>query len=364
MANTADQGRGITIAVDAMGGDKAPRMVIAGADRALKRHPDIRFSFFGDQARIQPLMRRFPKLARVSDVHHTDQVISNDDKPSVALRTGRQSSMRLAIDAVARGEASCVVSAGNTGALMAMAKVSLKPLPGIDRPAIAAVVPTKVGQSVMLDLGANAECTPENLLQFAFMGALFSRAVLGLDRPTIGLLNIGEEELKGRALVRDAAALLRDDTSLPGQYVGFVEGDGICGGAVDVIVTDGFTGNVALKTAEGMANLYTHWLRAAFRSSWLSRLSALIALGALRKLRRQGDPRQYNGAMFVGLRGVCIKSHGGTDARGFANALDVAADVVKNGFNDRVMEEVERHGGPAMAPPAGLDPSPETVRTA
>ncbi|HSK39705.1 MAG TPA: phosphate acyltransferase, partial [Arenibaculum sp.] len=229
----------LTIALDAMGGDHAPDMVVAGADEARQRCPDIRYLFFGDEHRIEPLLDRQPALKAVSTVRHTPDAISNDAKPSVALRAGRTSSMRLAINAVAEGEASCVVSAGNTGALMAMAKFVLKTLPGIDRPAIASFLPTQRGESVMLDLGANVECDARNLVEFAVMGAVFARTVLGVAEPTIGLLNIGAEEVKGHEAIRNAAAQLRM-MPLPGTFHGFIEGDDIPAGTVDVVVTDGF----------------------------------------------------------------------------------------------------------------------------
>src|ERR1700719_3074614 len=238
---------GVTIALDAMGGDHAPRMVVKGADIALQRHPDIRFLLFGAEEKVRPLLAKRPRLANAVTLHHTGEVVADDARPSLALRTGRQSSMRLAIDAVADGRADGVVSAGNTGALMAIAKFVLKMLPGIDRPAIASFFPTRRGESVMLDLGANVECDEENLVQFALMGDVFARTVLGILKPTIGLLNVGSEEVKGHEAVREAFAILRA-SSLPGEFHGFVEGDDIARGTVDVIVTDGFTGNVALKT--------------------------------------------------------------------------------------------------------------------
>ena len=333
--------RSLTIALDAMGGDRSPDMVIAGAELARLRNPDIRFLMFGDIERIRPILQRRTKLAEIVELSEAGQIITNDMKPSVALRAGRRSSMRMAIDAVARGEAGSVVSAGNTGALMAMAKVVFKTLPGIDRPAIAGFFPTRRGESVMLDLGANVDCRPEHLVQFAIMGGLFAKAVLGLVNPTIGVLNIGAEALKGNDVVKDAAAELRE-MQLPGAFHGFVEGDDIPAGTVDVIVADGFTGNIALKTAEGTAKLYAGWLRSTFRSSLFARVGYLLARNAFQKLRRRTDPRQYNGAMFLGLNGICVKSHGGTDAHGFANAIDVAVDLMRNGFNEKVKEEFRR----------------------
>jgi glycerol-3-phosphate acyltransferase PlsX len=284
-------------------------------------------------------------LAAVTTVRHTKERISSNDKPSTAIKSGRNSSMRLAIDAVQEGEASCVVSAGNTGALMAIAKYVLKTLPGIDRPAIATFFPTLRGECCMLDLGANVQCDANNLVQFAVMGEVFARTVLGFEQPTIGLLNIGVEDLKGNEEVREAAAILRD-SDLPIAFRGFVEGDDIGAGTVDVVVTDGFTGNVALKTAEGTINFYTKMLKQAFLSSWIARIGYFLARGAINNLRNKMDPRRYNGAMLLGLNGIVVKSHGGTDAVGFANAIGVAADMVVHGFQDKIRDDFERLKGP------------------
>jgi len=342
----------ITVALDAMGGDFAPEMVVAGADLARVRYPNVKYIFFGDQSRIEPLLREHKVLQPLVTIHHTDEAIANDAKPSVALRSGRQSSMRLAIDAVASGQADCVVSAGNTGALMAMAKMVLKTLPGIHRPAIASFIPTAIGESVMLDLGANIECDAENLVQFAIMGAIFARTVLGIPEPTIGLLNVGAEQLKGNDVVKAAAEALRSQP-IPGRFHGFIEGNDIPGGAVDVIVTDGFTGNIALKLAEGMGKLYSGFLQRSFRSSIMATLGYLLARSAFSKLRERVDPRRYNGGMFLGLSGVCVKSHGGIDAFGFANAIGVAVDMAVQGFNERISEELLRLA-PAPAPAVQL----------
>jgi glycerol-3-phosphate acyltransferase PlsX len=324
-----------------MGGDQAPRMVLRGADKALARYPDATFLLFGAEDKVRPILAKMPRLARCSTIHHTDEVVTNEAKPSAALRTGRRSSMRLAIDAVAEGRADCVVSAGNTGALMAIAKFVLKMLPGIDRPAIASFFPTRRGESVMLDLGANVECDEDNLVQFALMGDAFARTVLGLVQPTIGLLNVGSEELKGNGAVRAAAAKLRAEAS-PVKFFGFIEGNDIAAGTVDVVVTDGFTGNIALKTAEGTARLFSEFMRAAFRHSLLARFGYLLAADALRKMRERMDPRRYNGAMLLGLHGIAVKSHGGADALGFANAIGVAVDMKVNGFLDQIRAEIAR----------------------
>src|SRR5271166_2685206 len=254
-----------------MGGDRAPGMVVKGADIALRRHPDLQFLLFGAEEEVRPLLANLPRLTKAVTLHHTSEVVADDAKPSLALRTGRQSSMRLAIDAVADGRADGVVSAGNTGALMAIAKFVLKMLPGIDRPAIASFFPTRRGESVMLDLGANVECDEENLVQFALMGDVFARTVLGLVEPTVGLLNVGSEDQKGNDAVRAAGLRLRSALS-PVRFYGFIEGDDIPAGTVDVVVTDGFTGNIAVKTAEGMAKLFTEFLEAAFHHSLSARI--------------------------------------------------------------------------------------------
>lgn len=336
------------IALDAMGGDKGVDMVIEGAASALVRSPELRFLICGDEARITSLLAGQPKLAAASEVRHAPDIVAADAKPSVALRAGRNSSMRLAIDTVRTGEAGGVVSAGNTGALMAMAKFVLKTLPGIDRPAIASFFPTLRGESVMLDLGANVGCSAENLVQFAVMGESFARSVLGVNEPSIGILNVGSEDMKGHDEVRGAAAVLRSGP-LARQFHGFIEGNDITEGTTDVVVTDGFTGNIALKTAEGTARLYSEFLRGAFKSSLAAKFGYLFARHALTKVRERTDPRRYNGAMFVGLNGIVVKSHGGTDAFGFANAIAVANDLAANRTNDRIRDELARvHATPML----------------
>jgi len=330
----------VTIALDAMGGDQAPKMVVKGAAIALKRHPGLRFLMVGDEPRLRTLMKRRKKLLAATDFLHTDEVVPGTMRPSVALRQGRKSSMGLALRAVRENRASAAVSAGNTGALMAMARMMLGMLPGIDRPAIAATMPTLRGESVVLDLGANTECDVRNLIQFAVMGELFARIVLGYQTPSVGLLNVGEEEVKGLETVREAAARLKAAESI--RFHGFVEGDDIAKGTVDVVVTDGFTGNIALKTAEGTAKLYSHYLRSAFGRSLLARIGYLFARSSLKAIQKQTDPRHHNGAMFLGLGGIAVKSHGGTDALGFANAIGVAYDLVAHGFNERIIGEFKR----------------------
>ena len=331
----------IKVAIDGMGGDNAPGMIVGGIDRACKRLDDVEFLLFGDEALLRPLLDAHGAAKAVTELRHTDQAISAEEKPTVALRTGKNSSMRLAIDAVKAGEAAAVVSAGNTGALVAMATVVLRTLPGIDRPAIAAALPTQRSQTVMLDLGANIDCSADNLVQFAVMGEVYARAEIGLAQPSIGILNVGVEGLKGNDAVKEASAILQS-SDLPISFYGFIEGDDIGKGTVDVVVTDGFTGNVALKTAEGAVNMFTHHLRAALTSSLRTKIGALLSRPALEIVKNKFDARRYNGAMFVGLNGICIKSHGGTDALGFANALGVAVNLVRRDFNEVIKEDLSR----------------------
>jgi len=340
----------LTLSLDAMGGDNAPDIVVKGLQIARKRHPHVRFLLHGDQAALGPLIGRGDGLSDICEIRHAEGVVGNDEKPSQAVRRGRDSSLWQSIQAVKDGSAAGVVSAGNTGAFMAMAKLALRTLPGIDRPAIAALMPTARGDCVMLDLGANAECDADNLVQFAIMGEVFGRNVLGLREPTIGLLNIGTEDQKGTDTLRRVSAVLRE-SSLPIRFEGFVEGDDIGKGTVDVVVTDGFTGNVALKAIEGTSKLYSRLIRGAFESSLISRLGYLMVRSSLNKVRARTDPRRYNGAMFLGLNGIAVKSHGGTDALGFANAIGVAVDLVTHGFNDTIKGEFMK-----VQKASGLDP--------
>lgn len=331
-----------------MGGDDAPRIVVEGAALAQAENPEIRFLFFGDEKQINPLFDAHPKLKAISEVHHTSDRIANDEKPSVALRSGKNSSMRLAIDAVADGRADCIISAGNTGALMAISMMVLKRLPGVDRPAIASIMPNAAGRgTVMLDLGANLFCTPENLVQFAVLGTVFAQEVMGVARPRVGILNVGVEQGKGREAVKEAAALLAD-VKLPGEFTGFVEGDDILKGEIDVVVTDGWTGNVALKTAEGTASFLTRQLKETLSGSLMAKLGVLFMIPALRKLKDKIDPRRYNGGPFMGLQGVSIKSHGGTDGFGFKHAICVGINMVHNGFNKKVVAQIESLGMPHL----------------
>lgn len=332
----------LVIALDAMGGDVGPAVVVAGAELARERYPSLRFRLHGQEPAIREALAHAPRVAAEAEIVHVDGVVLGTDKPSQAIRRARSTSMGLAIQAVKTGEASAAVSAGNTGALMAIAKLALRTMDGIDRPALVALMPTLKADSVVLDLGANTECDAENLVQFAVMGAAFARTVLGLSRPKVALLNIGEEEMKGTEAIRDAANLLREAAvDLPMQFLGNVEGNGIAQGNVDVIVTDGFSGNIALKTAEGTAKLVTGLLANAYRASWMTRLGYLFSRSALRALKDQLDPNNHNGAVFLGLNGVVVKSHGAADVRGFANAIGVAHDLVAQNINARITDDLE-----------------------
>jgi glycerol-3-phosphate acyltransferase PlsX len=321
----------VRISLDAMGGDHGPAVVIPGAALAHERHPDASFLFFGDTARIEPILSGFPALKDASRIVHTDVAVKMDDKPSQALRQGRwKSSMWLAIDAVKKGEADVAVSAGNTGALMAMAKINLRTMAGIERPAIAAIWPTLRGESVVLDLGATIGADKQHLIDMALMGSAMARILLDIDRPTVGLLNIGVEEIKGLDDVREAGQLLRE-RNLPGlEYKGFVEGDDIGKGTVDVVVTEGFAGNIALKSAEGTARQIAGYLRTEMARTIWTRLGYLFARQAFKALARKLDPGRSNGGVFLGLNGIVIKSHGGADASGFSTAVDIGYDMVRH----------------------------------
>jgi len=335
----------VRIALDAMGGDHGPAVVVAGADLALARHPESEFRFFGNSALIAPLMDARPALKAASQIVHTEIAVRMEDKPSQALRYGRwKSSMWLAIDAVKKGDADMVVSCGNTGALMAMSKFNLKMLPGIERPAIAALWPTLRGESIVLDVGASIGADAEHLIDLAVMGAATARILFGLERPSVGLLNIGVEEAKGLEQVRDAGRMLRDE-KLPGlEYFGFVEGDDIGKGTVDVVVTEGFAGNIALKTAEGTARQIAEYLRGAMSRTLSAKIGYLFARSAFRQLRQKMDPRRANGGVFLGLNGIVIKSHGGTDAEGFAAAIELGQGVVRDELLAKITAALGRPG--------------------
>ncbi len=330
--------RELTVSIDAMGGDAGPGVVVTALQRSVQRHSTVQFLLHGPGEELTALLARHPRLKHRVTVRHAPDRVAMEDKPSHVLRRGRETSMWKAIECVKVKDADVAVSAGNTGALMAMAMFQLGIIEGISRPAIATIWPTMRGQTVVLDCGANVAASAEQLVDFAVMGEAFAHAVFGLDRPSVGLLNVGAEEQKGNDAVKGAAQTLRG-TNLPMAFHGFVEGDDIAKGTVDVVVTDGFTGNIALKTAEGTARLVSQFLRQALSRSWFGRLGALIASGALATLRRKLDPRASNGGIFLGLNGVVVKSHGGTDAIGFAGAIDMAIDMVKADINTRIIKD-------------------------
>jgi glycerol-3-phosphate acyltransferase PlsX len=331
------------IALDAMGGDHGASVVLPGADISLTRHPDIEFLIYGDRAVIEPLLDGLPRLKANARLVHTDVAIRMDDKPSQALRHGRwKSSMWLALDAVKKGEADVVISAGNTGALMAMARFDLKMIDGIERPAIAALWPTLKGEAVVLDVGASIGADEEHLINLAAMGSALARVLFDIERPTVGLLNIGVEEVKGLEQVREAGRRLREGHFPHFNYVGFVEGDDIGKGTVDVVVTEGFAGNIALKAAEGTARQFAQYLKNAMNRTWAARLGYLLSRQAFRTLRDKMDPRKSNGGVFLGLNGIVIKSHGGSDAEGFASAIDLGYDMFRYELLAKIGESMAR----------------------
>jgi phosphate acyltransferase len=349
------------IALDAMGGDFGPSVVVPGAALALQRHPDLQVLLFGDQAKIAPLLDREPALKARATIRHTDLVVAMDAKPSQALRRGKGTSMWKALEAVRDGEAQFAVSAGNTGALMALSRLILKSLPGIDRPAIAAQWPTVHRPSIVLDVGANIGASARELCDFALMGSAMARALFDLERPTVGLLNVGVEELKGVEEVKLAHTWLKA-AGLEMDYRGFVEGDQIGQGVVDVVVVEGFAGNIALKTAEGTAKQIGTYLREALSSSLMSKLGAVMAKGGFNILRHRMDPRRVNGGTFLGLNGISIKSHGGTDAFGFASAIEVGYGMAKSGIVEKLTADlVAFHGKIEAAAKAQEAKTPEAT---
>ena len=325
-----------------MGGDDGCNVVIPGLAKALQNSSDLEFLLFGDQEKVQPLLDQHKQLKKLTRFEHTGIAISMDEKPSQALRRGRHgASMWLAIQAVRDGKADVAVSGGNTGALMVMAKIALKSMPGIPRPAMAAIWPTLKGHSIVLDVGANVGASASHLLAFAIMGEAMARSVFNIKRPTLGLLNVGVEEVKGLEEVREAARLIRE-SGLPIEYKGFVEGHDIGKGTVDVVVTEGFSGNIALKTAEGTARQIGALMRQAMSSSLLSKLGYLLARPALQAVRDKLDPRNSNGGVLLGLNGIVVKSHGGTDAIGFASAVDLAASLARNTMIERIAADISK----------------------
>ena len=330
----------MVISVDAMGGDNSPRVVIEGLAIAAKEHPDIRFLVFGDTAKVTPLLKQFPALEKVCELRHAPEMVHNEDKPSSVIRN-RNTSMYMAIDAVRSGRAQAIVSAGNTGALMAISKMVLKTMQKIHRPAIVTIMPHINGRYVMLDLGANTECDAVNLAEFAIMGNVFAKHALDLEHPKVALLNIGAEAMKGKEEIRRASKLLRNSqTDI--NYTGYIEPHEISNGAADVIVADGFTGNVALKTTEGTAKLVVRLIKKAIKRSFLAKLGLPFMFGVIYKIKKAMDPRLYNGAMLIGLNGLTVKSHGGTDALGYSVALDNAAKLVRQDFVATIRKEIEK----------------------
>jgi len=341
---------GPCIAIDAMGGDVGPAAMVAGLAMAHRKDRTLSFHLFGDEALIRPEIARHQGAASAITVHHTAEAIAATEKPSQAIRRARTTSMGLAINAVKDGQADAALSAGNTGALMAIAKLALRTMPGIDRPALAALLPT-LGKHdlVMLDLGANTECDAQNLVQFAVMGAAYARTVLEIDSPRVKLLNIGTEELKGTDELKEAATLLRDATYLPFRFDGFTEGDQLSRGNIDVVVTDGFSGNIALKTAEGTARFVTDLLRRAFTSSIRSKAGFALSRPALHMLKVHLDPNNHNGAVFLGLNGLVVKSHGSATPKGVANAIKVAASMVRNDITNKIGTDLDEFRAHAFA---------------
>ena len=338
----------VTVAVDAMGGDHGPSVTVPAAIAFLEATPDARVVLVGLQAPLDAVVARIKSAARERlTIRVATEVVDMDEPPADALRKKKDSSLRVAINLVKEGSADACVSAGNTGALMAIARFVLKTLPGIDRPAIASQLPTKKGVTTALDLGANVNCTPEQLVQFAAMGSALVAAVDGIERPTVGLLNIGEEDIKGNEVVKQAAERLKTSGL---NFYGNVEGDDIYKGTTDVVVCDGFVGNVALKTSEGLAQMLYEFLRAELTRNLLTRFAGLVAYPVLMAFKRRIDPRHYNGATLVGLKGVVVKSHGGADAVAFRVALDKAYAEVAHGVLDRIAQRIAAM--PAVAPVA------------
>ena len=331
----------IIIAIDAMGGDFGPQEIIPALNMVSQGRPDIYFLIFGDENKIRPQLKKHKSLENFCEIRHTDKIVENDEKPSAALRKSKDTSMRLAIESVKDQEAAAIVSAGNTGALMALSKMVLKTVQGVHRPAIASVMPGLKKDSVMLDLGANLLVDSENLVQFSILGSVFAQAYkkMGDQKPSVGLLNIGSEEMKGPEHIRGAAEIL-SRVDFPGDYYGFIEGDDITKGIVDVIVCDGYAGNVALKTAEGVGKYIKYHINDAFTSNPFAILGGLFAYFSLRKLKRQTDPRLYNGGVFLGPNGICIKSHGGADATAFSSAVIMAVRLARQGYIDHVAKDI------------------------
>ncbi|QGZ33124.1 phosphate acyltransferase PlsX [Stappia indica] len=334
----------VRISLDAMGGDRGAEVVVPGAALALERRPDISFSIYGNSDIVAPLLQAHPRLREASTLHHCEVSVAMDAKPSQALRQGRwKSSMWRSIEAVKTGHADVAVSAGNTGALMAMSKFCLRTMANIERPAIAAIWPTMRGESIVLDVGATIGADAQQLIDFALLGGAMARILFSIERPTVGLLNIGVEEVKGLEEVRTAGRLLREANLRSLTYAGFVEGDDLGKGVVDVVVTEGFAGNIALKTAEGTARQIGSYLRAAMNRTWRAKLGYLLAKDAFDRLREKMDPGKVNGGVFLGLNGIVIKSHGGTDAEGFAAAVELAYDMARNDLMNKISQDLKNY---------------------
>ena len=329
----------LVISIDAMGGDNSPKVVIEGLNLAHKRNPDIRFLVYGDEIKVNQEMERFPSLKAVCQIFHTEEFVHNEDKPSHVIRN-RATSMYQAVEAVKRGDAQAVVSAGNTGALMAISKMVLKTIHKIHRPAIVSIMPRQEGCYVMLDLGANTECNGVNLAEFAIMGNIFAKYALGLNSPRVALMNIGAEEMKGKEEIHNAASIIKN-SNLNLNFIGYIEPHEIPQDKADVVVADGFSGNIALKSVEGTSRLIMRIIKQSIKESFFAKLGIPFMLGAMKKLKNKMDPRLYNGAMFVGLNGLSVKSHGGTDAFGFSIAIENAARLVRKDFVGSIRHELE-----------------------
>ena len=334
-----------------MGGDFGPQVVLPGLEKVLERRSDVHFLLFGREDAVRPILETLPRLKSRSEFFHCDVTVGMDEKPSQALRNGRwKSSMWRAIEAVKKGEAEACISAGNTGALMAMSKFCLRTMANIERPILAAIWPTTRSESVVADVGATIGADAQQLADFAILGAAMARALFGIQRPSVGLLNVGVEEIKGQEEVKEAGRMLREANLASMDYRGFVEGDDIGKGTTDVVVTEGFTGNIALKTAEGTAKQIGGYLRAAMQRTWRARIGYLLARDAFNQLREKMDPRRSNGGVFLGLNGIVVKSHGGTDAEGFAAAVEMGYDIVRNKLLKQISDDLahfhQRTGSP------------------
>ena len=330
-----------TIAIDAMGGDNAPKSIIAGLAISSIRNPNTNYIIFGDEKKIEPLIKNRKQLKEISKIVHVDDWIRGDEKASKSLRRSKTTSMGLAIASVAKGDANAVVSAGNSGALLAMSIFGLRKLSGISRPALAAVMPTIAGEVVALDLGANIDCSSQNLIDFSVMGIVFAQNVLGRPKPRVAFLNVGEEDNKGSSIIQEASRVMKE-SHFSKFYKGYVEGNKVISGNFDVVVCDGFSGNVMLKTAEGTAKLCSEYLKQVFSSSILGKISYAIGRSSFMSIKKKMDPRKHNGAVLLGLNGIVVKSHGGTDSIGFAHAVDLATEMSVGNYNELIKNELDK----------------------